>query len=370
MGDKKILMVLVEPTPYILDLLATLIPTWKGKIDVLFLNKTFSQNWTLLLDKNYNILSKNPLVRIKNVYQNVVKNNYKAIFLAGWIHPVCLALIILSKIFRIPVAVDSDTPLFHFIPLWKRIIKRAVYPLLFKLPNMFLPGGTRQAEYLQHYKVPSKKIRLEQMTVDVIGIQRYINQLPTNAYISLRERFGFTSNDFIFLFVGRLIERKGIKELIKAFSKIKNNQIKLIIAGDGPLKSYLENALQSIKNVYYAGCLEKNAIIEMYFISNVFVLPAHWEPWGLVINEAMAAGKPAIVSDQVGCIDDLIIPGKTGLITKSQSIDDLIKAMIYFFENPTIYATMSKNVLNHIANWTLENEAKNICSALEYIMNT
>ncbi|HLB42256.1 MAG TPA: glycosyltransferase family 4 protein [Gammaproteobacteria bacterium] len=369
MDDKKILMVLIEPTPYILDLLAVLITTWRGKIDIIFLADTFSQDWKLSLEKNYIILSKNPIIIIQKIYRYIVNGNYKVIFLAGWIHPVCWSLLVLAKIFRIPVVVDSDTPLFPFIPLWKRMIKRVVYPYLFKLPRMFLPGGTRQAKYLKHYNVPSKKIMLEKMTVDVTGIQRYIRQLPADSYINLRKRFCFTPNDFIFLFIGRLIERKGIKELLKAFSKIKNNQIKLVIVGDGPLKPYLENVLQSTNNIYYAGRLEKEEIIEMYFISNVFVLPAHWEPWGLVINEAMAAGNPVIVSDQVGCADDLIIPGKTGLIIKNQSVDDLLKAMIYFLENAETYAIMSKNTLDHIANWTLENEAKNICTAWKYVLS-
>ena len=116
-------------------------------------------------------------------------------------------------------------------------------------------------------------------------------------------------------------------------------------------------------NIRYQGWLENERLIDYYFISNVFVLPAHWEPWGLVINEAMAAGKPVIVSDQVGCVDDLVIDGQTGLIVKSQSVNALFDAMNYFYTHLEECQRMSKRALQLISNWTLQDEAKCICAA-------
>ena len=367
--DNKILMIFIEPTPYILDLIAILNTVWLGQIDILFLKKNFSQDWGLSIKKNYHLWSNNPFIIIPTLYQRLVKEKYKLIFLAGWIHPVCLTFMILSKFFGIPVIVDSDTPLFSSTPRWKQIIKRMIYPILFKMPTMFLPAGKRQANYLAHYGVPPNKIILEKMTVDVIEIQRYIRQLKEDSLEHFRKRFGLSTDDFVFLFVGRLIERKGIKELLQAFSKINRRQAKLIIVGDGPLKLYVEHVSKNSSYLHYAGRLEKQALFDMYFISNVFILPAHWEPWGLVINEAMAAGKPVIVSDQLGCIDDLVIPWKTGLIVKNKSIDEIIESIVYFMDHPKQYLDMSKNALQHMAHWTLNDEATQICIAFRNVIS-
>lgn len=361
--NNKILMVFVEPTPYILDLISALNLSWPGQIDLIFLKENFSQQWNLSIKQNHVVLSPNILLKFKILYRCFFKEKYQIIFLAGWIHPFSLITMILSKFFSIPIVVDSDTPLLNLTPQWKRVIKRLIYPYLFKLPSMFLPAGTRQANYLAHYNVPPHKITIEQMTVDVVAIQKYIRQLQGGERDRLRKEIGLKPNDFVFLFTGRLIERKGIRELLQAFEKINIPQAKLIIVGDGPLKPYVEAVEKRCHYLYFAGWLEKNVLMNMFFISDVFVLPAHWEPWGLVINEAMAAGKPVIVTDQVGCVDDLIIPGKTGIVIKNKSIDELIDAIIYFCTHPIEYNIMSKHVLEHISHWTLADEANQICLA-------
>lgn len=357
---KKLLMVYIEPTPYILDLISTLEKTIDFQIDVLFLTENHSQQWNLSLKPTQLILKTNI---IKAINQYFFKEKYTAIFLAGWSHPVTLAFLFTAQFFRIPVLMDSDTPLLTQTQtaFYKRIIKRILYPFLFRFPNIFLPGGTKQANYLKYYHVPPKKIVIEKMTIDVADIQNTLSQFPTDSHTTLRKKYGLTVNDVVFLFVGRLIERKGVDELLQAFSRV---QARCIVVGDGPLESTLENCS---KNIIYMGRLSKLQIIEMFFISNVFVLPAHWEPWGLVINEAMAAGKPIITTDQVGCIDDLVIHGKTGLIVKSKSVSELVTAIQYFLNNPEQIAIMSQDTLSLIANWTLQDSAKQISMALDAV---
>lgn len=360
----KILMVYIEPTPYILDLIHALEKNHPLKIHVMFLNNSITQDWHLILNDRHFILEKNTFSAIKTLYKIIFKEKYNTIFLAGWSHPIMLALLALAKIRRISVIVDSDTPLLPHISRWKRIIKRILYPILFLLPNLFLPGGTRQANYLRHYCVPSKKIILEKMTVDVLGIQKAIQQYSHNMKIELRKKLAISETDFVFLFVGRLIKRKGIAELLEACKKIHYPNMKCIIIGDGPLKSTVIEATKIHNNIVYAGWLNQEEIIKMYFISDVFVLPAQWEPWGLVINEAMAAGKPVIVTDQVGCADDLVMHKKTGLIIKSNSVNELILAMHYFLDHQKQYEAMSHNTLDLISHWTLEDSVKQICMAL------
>ena len=362
---KNILMIFIEPTPYIIGLIATLRNMGNCNIDVIFLQNNVSQQWNLPLDTQNVILPGNIISKMRYIFFRLISGDYDLVSLTGWGNSLCIALFFLSKSLRIPLVVDSDTPLLPSVSVVRRVVKRILYPVLFKIPRMFLPAGTRQAAYLMHYNVPSSKIILEKMTVDVLGIQQYINQLPVDASISFRRRAGLGLDDFIVLFVGRLIERKGIQELLQVFENLNNPRIKLVIVGDGPLTVDVENASRWNHAVHYLGWLEKNALIDVYVMSNIFVLPAHWEPWGLVINEAMAAGKPVIASNQVGCVDDLIISGKTGLVINPGCARSLQQAIGYLYDNPVEYNNMARSCLELISEWTLEQEAKQVSLAWE-----
>src|SRR3990167_9022413 len=274
-NQKKILMLYIEPTPYLLDLINILEKQWSGHIDTVFIKNNFTQQWRLQ-NKHY-VLDRQAHRFIYLFRQFFSKKKYDLIFLAGWSYSTTLFFMLCAKLYRIPVVVESDTPLLPNIPYWKRVIKRIIYPLLFKLPNHFLPGGIRQAKYLEHYFVPKHKITLEKMTVDVVGIQQYYQKLPSYFRMMKRNEWGLTDKNFVFLFIGRLIERKGLVDLIDAFSEIKLLNAKCIIAGDGPLRSTAEAAAKNNPNIIYAGWMESAALLDLYYLADVFVLPAHWE---------------------------------------------------------------------------------------------
>lgn len=365
---KKILLVYIEPTPYILGLINAIEQTWQGKIDVLFLGENISQNWNIELNNQYKVLPKGKTTKLHFITRLFSKNTYDFIHLAGWGHPLLLLLIIIAKFTRTPVSIESDTSIPHHTQFWKRVVKRLLYPTFFKFINLFLPGGTRQAKYLQHYGVKPKHIIPAQMTVDIVKIKQHLKTHGQAERTITREQYGIQQKDVVFLFVGRLIEHKGVIDLISAFNNISNENAKLLIVGDGPLRPIVEDAARSNKKICYVGRLIGEKLIEAYYASNVFVLPSHFEPWGLVVNEAMAAGLPVIVSDRVGCIDDLVIHKKTGLVIKAEHVTELQTAIEYMTVSLQERLAMEKKSLKIIASWTLENEAKNICKAWDQLI--
>ena len=128
-----------------------------------------------------------------------------------------------------------------------------------------------------------------------------------------------------YLFVGRLIERKGVNVLLDAFQELEQGE--LWIAGDGPIRSELERAGRSNGRVRFLGHLEDQALHEVYSEADVLVVPSWYEPWGLVVNEALAHGIPVIATDQVGAADDLIEPAANGYVVPAGSSVDLAEAM-------------------------------------------
>ena len=127
-----------------------------------------------------------------------------------------------------------------------------------------------------------------------------------------------------FLFVGQLIQRKGVEELLEAFAQLP--EAELHIAGDGPLRPLVTRAAERGR-VAYAGQINHPALQRLYADSDVLVLPSRYEVWGLVINEALEHGLPIIATEGVGAVDDLVLDEVNGYVTRTGRVDELRDAM-------------------------------------------
>jgi glycosyltransferase involved in cell wall biosynthesis len=131
-----------------------------------------------------------------------------------------------------------------------------------------------------------------------------------------------------FLFVGQLIERKNVKSLIHAFSKIARNGDTLSIAGDGILKNQLVALINDLKmneSVILVGQRSQDELAKIYANSDTLVMPSTEEVWGLVANEALASGMHAVVSEKSGVTD--LISGMPGVYTCNTDIESIAVAM-------------------------------------------
>jgi glycosyltransferase involved in cell wall biosynthesis len=128
-----------------------------------------------------------------------------------------------------------------------------------------------------------------------------------------------------YLFVGRFIERKGIDVLLAAFRRLDRGE--LWLAGDGPLRGFVEEAAKTDPRIRYLGYADETMLPDLYQEADVLVVPSLFEPWGLVVHEGLAYGLPVITTDQVGAGDDLIEPGVNGYIVAPGSSDALVAAM-------------------------------------------
>ena len=138
-----------------------------------------------------------------------------------------------------------------------------------------------------------------------------------------------------FIFVGRLIDYKNLFHFLDAFhlarQKSKENW-GVIILGDGELKTDLQQFIsnKNIQNVSFQSGVSWQQVPQYLALSNVLVLPSYSEPWGLVVNEAMACGLPVIVSEKCGCAIDLVKNGENGFIVEPDNIEQLTNLMLKF----------------------------------------
>jgi len=158
-----------------------------------------------------------------------------------------------------------------------------------------------------------------------------------------------SSNNFVILYLGRLVRYKGAEYLIKAFSRLEKERdnVKLVIVGNGNFRSVLEQMVQELElqNVELIGaCDDRNKPL-YYSMCDLFVLPSIWqhdycEAWGLVLNEVMQFGKPVIATDAVGSAFDLIKNGVNGYMVRNTDVDSLYQAIKKIVENPKLAKTM------------------------------
>lgn len=158
-----------------------------------------------------------------------------------------------------------------------------------------------------------------------------------------------------FLYCGQLIERKGVDLLVRAFNGLadRHPHIDLTLVGDGPLRAALADAVPDrLKGrVDLAGFRQIAELPDCFAAADVFVLPSRHDGWGVVVNQALAAGMPVIVSDAVGSADDLVRPGENGAICRAGDEDSLADALRSFVEAPErvgAYAASSRRLAEGI----------------------
>jgi glycosyltransferase involved in cell wall biosynthesis len=157
------------------------------------------------------------------------------------------------------------------------------------------------------------------------------NLFTTEQNGKLRNTLNISQDDFVFIFVGRIVKDKGISELISAFNKLSKNysKIKLLLVGTferhlDPLNDSTEEIILNNEAIIHVG-LQKD--VRPYFaISNLLVFPSYREGFPNVVMESGAMGLPTIASDINGC-NEIIVDGKNGIIVPPKDEDALYQAM-------------------------------------------
>jgi glycosyltransferase involved in cell wall biosynthesis len=159
--------------------------------------------------------------------------------------------------------------------------------------------------------------------------------------------------DRYFVFVGRFAPEKRVSVLLDAYALLDPDVragVGLVLVGDGPLRAEFEQRVRTIQpgTVRFAGFVQTSDLAPYYALSIASVLPSASDVWGLVVNEAMACGTPAIVSAAVGCAPDLIEPGVSGYIVPPDDARSLASALHELAARPDLAGAMGARGLARI----------------------
>ncbi len=185
-----------------------------------------------------------------------------------------------------------------------------------------------------------KKVKLLYNGVDT---KKFENP-PMKEIQEIKKKLKLSQDDIVILFTGRLVEEKGIKELIQAFNKLNNDKLKLIITGDINPRNYklkmfvheLKKISNKNKNIIFTGYINYHKIPLYYNIADVGVIPSIWEePFALTVIEHLAAGHPVIVSNS-GAMPELVNNNVAIVVNKSFNfVNNLSEALLKVKSNTT-----------------------------------
>jgi glycosyltransferase involved in cell wall biosynthesis len=257
---------------------------------------------------------------------------FDACIVSGWYLKSYLQAIWACRQAGIPVMLRGDSQLSTPRSRVFAIAKYLPYRTLLRSVSAHLYVGERNREYLKHYGVDDRRLYRVPHFVDNALFGSRANAARRNGRAAaIRHDGALVDASLVLVFAGKLIAKKRPADLIRAaaIARAGGVDVSLLVVGSGPLESAVR-ALANTERVptHFAGFRNQSEIPDYFAAADAVVLPSDGgETWGLVVNEAMACGLPAIVSDQVGCGPDLITPGQTGEIFPMGDVDALAKAI-------------------------------------------
>jgi glycosyltransferase involved in cell wall biosynthesis len=236
-----------------------------------------------------------------------------------------------------------------------------------RLCKAFVAAGKSSRDYLICIGAPDERIFTAPDAVDV-RLYATLADKARQRVAEVRARYDLPPR--YFLCVGRLVPEKGVFDLLAAYARLEEgeqSQIGLVFAGDGASRFQLEERAAVVPGcVRFCGFVHREELAELYALAEALVFPTHSDPWGLVVNEAMACGLPIIASEVAGCVPDLVENAENGFIVPPGNVGELVRAMRTLLSNPTITRKMGARSALQIQAHTPEACAEGLSKAVTF----
>jgi glycosyltransferase involved in cell wall biosynthesis len=262
-------------------------------------------------------------------------SHYDAVLVMGWHLKSFWQAIWAARLRGIPVLIRGDSQLLTHRSKIKQAAKKLVYPIALRSFNAALYVGQRSKQYYEHYNYRSDRLFFSPHCVDTGW---FAARATPQSGRGLRSRLGVGADETLILFAGRLVEMKRPLDVVLAAAQLRRsgNAVSLLVAGSGPLYAEMQREAVILGiPIYMLGFQNQTAMPSAYAAADLLVLPSSSEEtWGLVANEALACGKPIVVSDAVGCAPDLAGDGSAGRIFPMGDHEQLANAIRDLISTP------------------------------------
>lgn len=321
---KKIFFYSTFLSPYQKDFFEELKKDYRLQVEAIFINKVIpnykfekkTKDWFSYLE-NVNLLEK------------VDKFKPDLLIIGGYKFKLIFKLIFLCLVKKIPFCLWLEYPKNKFFLF--NILRNILILTIASKAKFILAIGTVANKFYNNF---NNKI------INFPYSFNFKNYKKNKKYLTFYKKITF-------IFIGQLIHRKGIDELLKAFSLMNYKNVYLKILGDGKYKDKVIELCNKNKNISYLGFVNQKIIINHLYQSDVLVFPSRFDGWGVVVTQAMAAGLPIIGSKKTGAIKDFIKDDYNGKICNTE-INSILQSMKYYIDNPSNikkHGQINKNII-------------------------
>jgi len=261
------------------------------------------------------------------VYSALDRLKPSVVAVAGWSFPESLSAIAWAEMNRVGTVMMSDT---QEHDSRRYLLREAIKSRVVSACDAALVAGRQQRDYIVQLGMPHERVFLGYDAVDNCYFSDGADRARADA-IGLRHRHGLPER--YILASARFIPKKNLEKLLTAFARaleLGPTPHHLVILGDGPGRAALQAAIASAglgSRVVLAGFKDYESLPAFYGLADAFVHVSLAEQWGLVINEAAAAGLPLVVSNVCGAGTELVVPDSNGILVDPNDVENMAQAL-------------------------------------------
>ncbi|MGV3588292.1 MAG: glycosyltransferase family 4 protein [Adhaeribacter sp.] len=285
----------------------------------------------------------------QTVAQELNKAKPDVVAVNGWSDRSALSALAWCLENKVPAVVMSESAAGDEQRIWwKELIKKNIVSRF----SAGLVGGIRHADYLQELGMPKPNIFIGYDVVDNDYFQREADKARSQRTFWQQQK---NLPENYFLIVSRFIQKKNLPFVIKAYHDYLKNANEqawdLYILGDGPLKPQLLQLTKELNlqhKVHFEGFKQYDELPIYFGLARTFVHASTTEQWGLVVNEAMAAGLPVVISERCNCVPELVHTGRNGYVidpNNQQALTQIMTSLSNGQDNPEKMGQESRKIV-------------------------
>jgi glycosyltransferase involved in cell wall biosynthesis len=309
----------------------------------------------------------------RGIFSRLRRGKFHAVWVHGYHTINHLHVILAARALGIPLMLRAESMLYDRARTNRTLFaKRMFFPLLKQAVRCVLPIGKANAEYWKHYLGEDVAMFPMPYAVDNEFFRSRTLQAAAQRE-ELRSELGLEAGRPIFLFASKLQERKRCIDLIEAYLRLSpapglDPHAYLLIVGDGPERSAIEHRIHQsgLSSIRLLGFRNQSELPRYFDLCTAFILPSIHEPWGLIVNEVMSAGRGVALTDQVGCQPDLIVDGTNGFVYPAQNVDALAAILRRILDEPGLAEAAGRRALETISHHSFDEDVRGLRQALAY----
>lgn len=228
---------------------------------------------------------------------------------------------------KIPVWFRGDSTLLNETGGVKTILRRFILTWVYRFVDKALYVGNENKLYFLKHGLKADNLIFVPHAIDNDRFSDTKEKQYEVQAQQWREELGVSSDTIVILYAGKFEPNKQLDFLIDALIAVnatREDHLILILVGNGPLEQELKDKVKPYDFVIFKPFKNQTQMPIVYRLGNLFCLPSQSETWGLAVNEAMASGRPVLVSDRVGCSQDIVVSNTNGWIFNYQDKNELV----------------------------------------------